>query len=212
MARICGICPVAYQMSAMMALEQAFGVETDARIAAMRRVFYCGEWIQSHALHIHLLAAPDFLGFDNAPAMARDYPDEVRRGLELQAVGNAIIRLFGGRSVHPVGACVGGFHHTPTRQSIEKLLEELHATLPRAKALVQWTASPSCRKMSRTSAVCPAPPDDYPMIAGRMISSNGLDIGIEDFNEVINEYQVPHSTALHAMLRARPTWSVHWHA
>ena len=65
----------------------------------MRRVFYCGEWIQSHALHIHLLAAPDFLGYDSAPAMARDHPEEVRRGLELQAVGNALIRLFGGRSV-----------------------------------------------------------------------------------------------------------------
>ena len=201
-ARICGICPVAYQMSAMMALEQAFGVETGARIAAMRRVFYCGEWIQSHALHIHLLAAPDFLGFDNAPAMARDYPDEVRRGLELQAVGNAIIRLFGGRSVHPVGACVGGFHHTPSRQSIEQLLEELHAALPKAKALVQWTTSLDLPEDDQDfCSVSLRHPDDYPMIAGRMISSNGLDIGIEDFNEVINEYQVPHSTALHAMLQ-----------
>ena len=113
-ARICGICPVAYQMSAVHALEQAFGVDAGARVRDLRRLFYCGEWIQSHSLHIHLLAAPDFLGFDSAPAMARRFPEEIRRGLRLQALGNDIIRLLGARSVHPVGARVGGFYRMPT--------------------------------------------------------------------------------------------------
>lgn len=60
-ARICGICPVAYQVTAVQALETLFKVELDPWTQAMRRVFYCGEWVQSHSLHIHLLAAPDFL-------------------------------------------------------------------------------------------------------------------------------------------------------
>ncbi|MGD9708392.1 MAG: nickel-dependent hydrogenase large subunit, partial [Halothiobacillaceae bacterium] len=121
-ARICGICPVAYQMSAASALEDAFGLDPGPWVQAMRRVFYCGEWIQSHALHIHLLAAPDFLGYGSAVAMAADHPEVVRRGLSLQGLGNDLIRLFGGRSVHPVGACVGGFHHAPSVAEVESML------------------------------------------------------------------------------------------
>ncbi|NNJ94463.1 MAG: Ni/Fe hydrogenase subunit alpha [Halobacteria archaeon] len=200
-ARICGICPVAYQMSAVSALEGIFGLDPGARVRAMRRVFYCGEWMQSHALHIHLLALPDFLGFDSAPAMAKAYPDEVRRGLALQALGNDIIRLFGGRSVHPVGACVGGFHHTPDRPSVRQLLDKLQASLPQAEALLRWTAALDLPEDDQDfCSVSLTHPQDYPMIGERMVSSSGLDIGIEDFEDYVNEYQVPHSTALHALL------------
>lgn len=124
-ARICGICPVAYQMSAVQALEQAFGVTPSPWVQRMRRLFYCGEWLQSHALHIHLLALPDYLGFDSAIAMAQDYPEAVQRGLRLQALGNDLIRLFGGRSVHPVGARVGGFHHAPAADRVAALIPRL---------------------------------------------------------------------------------------
>ena len=65
-ARICGICPVAYMTSAFNAMEDAIGVEVDKRIHALRRLMYCGEWIESHALHVFLLHAPDFLGFESA--------------------------------------------------------------------------------------------------------------------------------------------------
>ncbi|NNF96557.1 MAG: Ni/Fe hydrogenase subunit alpha, partial [Halobacteria archaeon] len=112
-ARICGICPVAYQMTAVQALESLFDVSVTPWVRAMRRVFYCGEWLQSHALHIHMLAAPDFLGYNNIIEMAADHPATVRRGLRLQSLGNDLITLFGARSVHPVGAQVGGFYHAP---------------------------------------------------------------------------------------------------
>ncbi|MEW6254082.1 MAG: nickel-dependent hydrogenase large subunit, partial [Planctomycetota bacterium] len=102
-ARICGICPVAYQLTAASALEKLYGVALSPWSRAMRRVFYCGEWIQSHSLHIHLLAAPDFFGCGNAIELAKQAPDEVRRGLRLQALGNELMDLFGARSVHPVG-------------------------------------------------------------------------------------------------------------
>ena len=93
-ARICGICPVAYQMSAVRAVESLFEGEITPWVAQMRRLFYCGEWIQSHSLHIHLLAAPDFLGHQHIISMATEYPDEVRRGLRLQGLGNRIIALL----------------------------------------------------------------------------------------------------------------------
>ena len=139
-ARICGICPVAYQVTAAQALEELFGVELDPWARAMRRVFYCGEWIQSHSLHIHLLAAPDFFGCNSAIELAKIAPDEVRRGLRIQALGNELMELFGARSVHPVGVRIGGFHGAPPLDRIREIREKLRAALPEAEALIRWTA------------------------------------------------------------------------
>ena len=204
-ARICGICPVAYQMSAVHALESIFGAQPSPWVRAIRRVLYCGEWMESHSLHIHLLAAPDFLGYDNAIAMARDYPDEVRRGLRLQGLGNAIIRLFGGRSVHPVGVRVGGFYRAPDQQDVHALLEKLRAALPDAEALVAWAASLDFPQDTQPCInVALRHTDEYPMNEGRIVSSAGLDIPIAEYEHHFREFQVPHSTALHSLLHDQP--------
>jgi sulfhydrogenase subunit alpha len=204
-ARICGICPVAYQMSAVHALEQAFGVDAGARVRDLRRLFYCGEWIQSHSLHIHLLAAPDFLGFDSAPAMARRFPEEIRRGLRLQALGNDIIRLLGARSVHPVGARVGGFYRMPRPAEAQALRERLVAAQEDARALVRWTAGLELASDDQEfTSVALRHADEYPMNEGRIVSSEGLDIPDKDYERHFREFQVPWSTALHSLLHERP--------
>ena len=204
-ARICGICPVAYQMSAVHALEQVFSIHPGPWVRALRRLFYCGEWIQSHSLHIHLLAAPDFLGFGSAPEMARKYPGEVRRGLRLQAMGNDLIRLLGARSVHPVGACVGGFHRIPAPAALRELSARLRSALDDARALVLWTAALDLPADEQDfCSVSLRHPEEYPMNAGRIVSSEGLDIPIEEYEQHFREFQVPYSTALHALLHDRP--------
>ena len=200
-ARICGICPVAYQMSAVQALENAFGVLVSEWVREMRRAMYCGEWIESHALHIHLLAAPDFLGADSVVALAAKHPDAVRRGLRLQALGNDIIRLFGGRSVHPVGVCVGGFHRAPRAADVAELVDKLRAALPLAQELVQWTAGlPLPADSQPFVSVALRHPDEYGMYEGRIVSSDGLDIAVGDYEAHFREAQVLHSTALHSLL------------
>lgn len=204
-ARICGICPVAYQMSAVHALEGIFGVDPGPWVRDMRRLLYCGEWLESHSLHIHLLAAPDFLGYPSAPAMARDYPAEVRRGLALQALGNDLIRLLGGRSVHPIGVAVGGFYKAPGPERVRDLLARLRQALPDAEALVKWTASlPVPEDPQSFVSVALRHPDEYPLNEGRLVSSDGLDIGIDDYEAHFQEHHMPHSTALHSLLHGRP--------
>jgi sulfhydrogenase subunit alpha len=204
-ARICGICPVAYQMCAVHALESVFEVQPGHWVRDMRRLFYCGEWMESHALHIHLLAAPDFLGYGSAAEMARHHPEEVKRGLRLQALGNQIIRLLGARSVHPVGAKVGGFHRAPSAPEVATLLERLREALPDAEALLAWSASlPLADDDQEFVCVALRHPDEYPMNEGRLVSSEGLDIDISEFDEHFEEMHVPHSTALHARLHGRP--------
>ncbi|KAB2310415.1 Ni/Fe hydrogenase subunit alpha [Betaproteobacteria bacterium SCN2] len=203
-ARICGICPVAYQMSAVQALESILGIEPTPWIRDMRRLFYCGEWIESHGLHIHLLAAPDFLGFANAIDMAGQHPDIVRRGLRIQEAGNAIIRFLGGRSVHPVGVRVGGFWHAPSRSAAAALREELQALLPEAEALVLWTAAlPLPNETQDFECVSLGRAGEYPITRGRIVSSRGLDIDIAEFDSEFKESHAPHSTALHCHHRGQ---------
>lgn len=204
-ARICGICPIAYQMSAAQALENAFGMTPSDWVRDMRRVFYCGEWLQSHALHVHLLAAPDFLGFDSVVGMAAKYPDEVRRGLRLQGLGNRLIGLLGARSVHPVGARVGGFHRAPSLAEVDAMLDRLRAALPDAESLIAWAASlPMPDDPQDFVSVSMRHPTDYPMAEGRIVADDGLDIAVADYASRFAEEHRAQSTALFSLLDGRP--------
>ena len=203
-ARICGICPVAYQMSAVHALERALGVAVDPRLRALRRLFYCGEWIESHALHVHLLSAPDFLGCESVVDLAARERAAVERGLRLKQVGNAIIRLLGGRSVHPVGACVGGFSRVPAPAELRELRRALERARDDAVACVRWVAGFDLpERHADVEYVALRHPHEYPMNEGRLVSSRGLDGTAEDFETLIREEQVLHSTALHARIVGR---------
>src|SRR5262249_8340610 len=139
-ARICGICPVAYQTSAWNAIEDACGVSVDEQIASLRRLLYCGEWISSHTLHVYLLHAVDFLGYQDAIALAQDHRAEVERGLALKKAGNAVLEAVGGRAIHPVNPRIGGFHRAPTSAELATLAEQLSRALDQALETVTWVA------------------------------------------------------------------------
>ncbi len=204
-ARICGICPVAYQMTASRALEGLFETIPTPWIASMRKLLYYGEWIQSHALHIHMLAAPDFFGCSTVVELAKTHPDEVRRGLKLQEAGNAIMRLLGGRSVHPVGVKLGGFWKAPSEAEISDLREKLQACIQDAYALVDWVASiPLPQDEQQFTCVALHHDHEYAIDDGRIVSTNGLNISADEYQQHFSEHQVPHSTALHASLAGQP--------
>ena len=124
-SRICGICPVAYQMTAVHAMEAALGVTIPGPIRALRRLLYCGEWIESHGLHVFMLHAPDFLGYQDAIRMAQDHPDTVKMGLRLKKVGNDLVTVLGGREIHPINVRVGGFYKAPNPRDLAPLAESL---------------------------------------------------------------------------------------
>ncbi len=208
-ARICGICPVAYQMSAVHALEHAFGVRVEGPLRALRRLLYCGEWIASHALHVYLLHAPDFLGYEDAIRMAKDHPAVLQRGLQLKKVGNEVLTLLGGREVHPINVRVGGFYRVPTREELAPLAERLKWARDEAQETVRWAAALPIPAFERDyEFVALRHPDEYPFNEGRLVSSRGLDIVAEEFEDHFVEEQVPHSTALHARLKERGAYLV----
>lgn len=200
-ARICGICPIAYQMSASQALESIFDMHPGPWIREMRRAFYCGEWIESHAIHIHMLAGPDFMGYQSALDMAKDHPDVVKNGMKVHGLGNELMSLFGKRGVHPVGACVGGFYFAPEPKAVKAMLEKLESHLPLAEKILEWTASLDLPNHTQDfTCVSLKHPDEYPINEGRIVSNKGLDISIDQYEQHFKEEHVAHSTALQSHL------------
>jgi len=196
-ARICGICPVAYQMSSVHAMEAALGVTVDGPLRELRRLLYCGEWIESHTLHVYMLHAPDFLGYAGAIDMARDHGDVVRRGLDLKKAGNEIVNLLGGREIHPINVKVGGFYRTPTRRELAPLAERLKVARDIARDTVRFVSTFDFPDRER-DYVCVAlrHPDEYPFNEGHVVSNRGLDIPVADYDKHFEEVHVERSTAL----------------
>jgi coenzyme F420-reducing hydrogenase alpha subunit len=200
-ARVCGICPVAYQISACNAIEEACGVHIDEDLIALRRLLYCGEWINSHALHIYLLHAPDFLGYSDIVGMARDHAAAVERGLALKKAGNRLMEFVGGRAIHPINVRLGGFYSVPTKLEFKPVAEQLRQALDNALATVEWVSGfdfPDLELEHEFLALTAS--GRYPIENGTIARSAGPAFPVADFTSHVAEAQVPHSTALHATL------------
>jgi sulfhydrogenase subunit alpha len=198
-ARICGICPVAYQTSAVNAIENVCGAVIPEPIRALRRLLYCGEWIESHALHVYMLHAPDFLGYDGAVQMARQHPRDVERGLALKKTGNEILSLIGGREIHPINVRVGGFYRAPARADLRRLVEPLERAREAALETVRWTSAfPFPERAVSSELVALSEPLAYAIEDGRIVSDRGLDIAASDYDAQFAEEHVARSNALHS--------------
>ena len=205
-ARICGICPVAYQMSSVQALEAALGIQITPNIRRLRRLLYCGEWIESHALHVHLLHAPDFFGVASGILLAQRFPDEVKRGLQLKKSGNRLLEVLGGRAIHPVNVRVGGFHRLPQREEMAALVPQFEQGVEAAVAATRWVAGfPFPDFEQDYELVSLSHPAEYPMNEGEIVSSRGLRIPVSEYHQNFVEFQVAHSTAHQAVRRRLET-------
>ena len=209
-SRICGICPIAYQVSACAAIEAALEIEVDERALALRRLIYCGEWLESHALHVFMLHAPDFLGYEGAIEMARDGHEALfERGLLIKRAGNELMALVGGRSVHPVNIKVGGFHRPLRREELAPVAEILRRAREELIEAVAWAGGlPFPERRIETELVALGDGDRYPLEAGVLRSSVGEPIGPARFEDDYLEEHVAHSTALHSRHRQRGNYIV----
>jgi sulfhydrogenase subunit alpha len=198
--RICGICPVAYQMSAAGALEAAFGVEPPDGVRELRRLLYLAEWIESHMLHVHLLAAPDFLGYESAVTMAATERDALERGLSLKRLGNDLMAVIGGREIHPVSPVVGGFSKAPRPNDLAAFLPRLVEARAQILLVADWIAGFDVPSFPRPAELVGLwHPDEYPITDGVVRSTEGREFGADAFEGVIEEIHVEHSNALHAV-------------
>jgi sulfhydrogenase subunit alpha len=203
-ARICGICPIAYIMSSSRALEKILGAEVPEEVRKLRRIVYLGEWIESHVLHILMLHAPDFLGYESVLSMARDYPDIVRKGMKLKGWGNQVISVVGGRSVHPVSCRVGGFHRIIRRDELLPLLKGLGQARDYARELLEWVLKLPMPDLKRdVELVSLRGVGEYPILEGRVVSNKGLNVPEDVFENILVVEQAKYSTSLRYALKDR---------
>lgn len=208
-SRICGICPIAYQMGAVHAMENALDITIDNKLRDLRRLIYCGEWIESHVLHVYMLHAPDFLGYQDAIQLAKDHPDVVNEGLRLKKIGNELVTLLGGREIHPINARVGGFYKAPSKYNLNLMLENLKWARTAAHSMIKLTSTLEFPNFEQDyEFVALRHPDEYPLNEGRIVSNRGLDIDVSDFEKHFEEEHVEHSTSLHCRLKERGGYKV----
>ncbi len=199
--RICGICPVAYQMSAVHGLERLFGVQVPEGTHELRRLFYCGEWIESHVLHVFLLAAPDYLALPNAIEMAKTHPELVKTALAIKRIGNDLMAVIGGREIHPVSPRVGGFSKAPRRRDLAPFLPRLEWALGWMPGIADFAASLPAPALARpVELVSMVSEDEYPMNVGAMGSTEGRRFDAPTYEVVTREEHVEHSNALHSVM------------
>jgi len=206
-ARICGICPVAYQMSSVHAMEQICGIQIDPEIRELRRLLYCGEWIESHTLHMFMLHAPDFLGYPDVIELAKDHRELVENALKLKKVGNDIMNLLGGREIHPINIRVGGFYRIPEKETLLALLPRLYEAKTIIKEAAKVIAGLEFPDITyEYEFVALSHPGEYPMNEGRLISNKGLGIDIKDYEDHFHEEHLERSNALHSYLEDRRSY------
>jgi sulfhydrogenase subunit alpha len=206
-ARICGICPVAYQMSSVRAIERLSGVEVDGQLRALRRLLYCGEWIESHALHVFMLHLPDFLGYESAVELARDKPDVVARALQLKKTGNEVMTVIGGREIHPINVRVGGWYRTPRKRELEQLVEKLERARELALEATRLTAGLDFPDYEQDyELVALDEPGEYPIDRGRIVSTRGIDVDVAEYDNCFVEEHVEWSNALHSRVVGRGSY------
>ena len=208
-ARICGICPVAYQTSSVNAMEDACDVDVGPQIRALRRLLYCGEWIESHALHVFMLHAPDFLGYASAIDLAKDHRELVERALHMKKTGNEVMRVVGGREVHPINVRVGGFYRAPAKEELAALRVDLERAREFALETVRFTAGLDYPEFEQDyELVALSEPDTYAVEDGRLVSNRGLDIPVSEYEEHFVEEHVEWSNALHSRVIERGNYLV----
>jgi coenzyme F420-reducing hydrogenase alpha subunit len=207
-ARICGICPVAYQMAASHSIEKTCGVEIPDQLNQLRRLLYCGEWIESHALHVYMLHAPDFLGYPSAIEIAKDAPEVVEKALRLKKIGNHIMCVVGGREIHPINVRIGGFYSTPTKAELEKMVPDLEWALQTSLETVKWASTLDFPDFEQDYEFLALDAGGvYPIEGGdRFATNRGLNATLEEFYEHVVEEHVEHANALHGYLKERGSY------
>lgn len=200
-SRICGVCSHSHTIVSLMATEKAFGLDVSHQVTSLRRLLMCGEILQSHLVHLYFMAVPDYLGVGSLLSLSHSRRELVARALRLKKVGSDLCEVVGGRAIHPVTTCVGGFHRIPEASDLQKLRRQLADSLPDLEQTVELLVGLEWPEFSRqTECLALHDADGYPQFGDTLISSAGLQVPDKRYNEMIQEYVVQHSTAKHARI------------
>ncbi|ABK43403.1 nickel-dependent hydrogenase, large subunit [Magnetococcus marinus MC-1] len=205
--RVCSICSAGHTLASVMALESALGIHVSDTVQGFRTLLNLGQFIESHALHLFALAAPDYLGNASILQMASHFPEQVQKGLEIKRVGNLVQEVVGGRAIHPVNVIVGGLGRRPARQAMQTLLQDLQNALDLALSLRGFVASLQNPEMGLQPPILVALRASgarYGLTGTHLAASGHEDIPVAHFYQRVNEKVVRHSTAKQSTYAKKP--------
>jgi sulfhydrogenase subunit alpha len=205
--RICAICNLSHKYAALRGLEKALAVEIPPETQTYRQLMHHGEMIESHSLHLYFLALPDFLGYDNAVAMADKYGGTVNKALQMKAFGNKIMRLMGGRMIHGENPILGGFGRLPSKEELAELKDEALELLPFAMETIDLMSQleiPDHMERETQFLCCKPPHEEYDYYGDVLITSDGKEHPAEKYKNVIKERVVSHSFAKRGSYKEKP--------
>jgi len=204
--RICAICTASHSLASIGAIENAFNVENTPQTELLRDLLIHGEMIESHALHVYMLALPDFLGYPDAIAMSADHIDAVKNALNLKKAGNMIHTTLSGRDVHGMNERVGGFSKVPTEEELTKVKKMLEKVQPVAELAVELFKGFDLPTFNESDNVLMAidPGDRFGYLGTHVLVSGGERHPEEDYMKLTNEKVYKHSYAKHSTYNGDP--------
>jgi coenzyme F420-reducing hydrogenase alpha subunit len=204
-SRICGICSSGHTICSLKAIENAFGMEASNQTQLMRELITIGERIRSHASHIYFFCLPDYLGYSSAIDMAREYSAEVKDAMEIVRVGNELIKLIGGRDMHPFVSVVGGFTKIHSPEEFDKMKDEIIGIIPAIKRTIELFASIEVPKYKKDDTVFLSLDNhkSFPLHTGDLITNTKKKIKLKDYKKFIEETFHEGSTAKFATISGK---------
>ncbi|MFZ3086281.1 MAG: nickel-dependent hydrogenase large subunit, partial [Candidatus Hydromicrobium sp.] len=197
-SRICGICSVAHTCASIKATEKALGIKPSEQTINLRKLIYHHENVQSNVLHIYFLAAPDFFGVGSVIPLAETHLEVVNIALRTKKMANDIVRIIGGRAVHPIRTVIGGFTKLPTEEEMIKMKEILQASYPDLEKSLEILRTLKIPEFERkTEYISISDPVDYALYDGNIKSTDGWEIDDQDYLDKMKEKVVKYSTAKH---------------
>lgn len=196
-SRICGICSSSHVVTDLLAIEDAFGVEVSDRTRMLRELLVYGSYLQNHASHLFVFAAPDFAGEESLFPLAVTEPELFNGGLVIKALGNELCTKVGGRSIHPITAVVGGFTHEVSPEEYIELADKLRDMRPFAEKVVDvFAAFPVPDIATKGDFLALREEGHYAVVSGRpCFAKDGFEFDCAQYRDYIEEYQVAHSAA-----------------
>lgn len=194
-SRICGICPVVHNLTGFKALENAFDVSVSRSALSLRKLMMMGQLINSHCLHLFFFSLSDFFGFKSDLELINEYPEKTSNALKIRDVGNKLVEVIGGRTIHPLTPCVGGLRRVPDLEKLKKLLEDCRSVLPLAIKLGELFINLEYPDFIRqTSFVSLTHPAEYAIYSGE-IESDHRTMKAKEFLSQVKEFQAKDKVA-----------------
>ena len=198
---ICGICSQAHVLASISAMERATGIEPSHQTLQLRELLNIGQYVQSHNIHTHFLALPDYMGYGDAIEMMDKHSEVVKRALKFKRWASAFCVLMGGRDMHPICAQVGGFSHLPDERRLWQMLGALKEMKPEAMKIAELFGSldyPEFRRKKNYGSL--ASDKGYPLITGD-ISIGSLRFKPSEYKDYVVESVKPYSPSKYSLFK-----------